>query len=512
MFVERDEIVKKSFYLTSLFADIKSEHNWTTNETKMTLLMLSELDQYKIYLPDFDNFDSSIGEYKKTLKNIPTSFSFTRKQFIDITGVRTEHAAREIKKTVKGLLSKIIITPHPLYPDDPNSLEGITWFTKINYSNGDGIINVKMNEDAIERLIAFVKYTNIRFENIIKLQNQYAIFTYIILKILIDSSKINHIEITVDDFKEKVGCSKKYKYVKDFRKYVLEVIDSEINKNTDIDFDYELVKKGRSYSNIKFNFNYKVKTNKKPEIIAKVNNKLNQGKQKAKDEKLPKDIEAILVSWGIKKEPTIKEWSTEYSKEAFQKSIDITLDAISKGNIKKTPAGYFKKVLENKKWEENYLSEQKEIEAKKEKKRREDAKKSKEYDELYSFVLSNEDIISSVLTTHYKHLPIINRDAIPIFKKLKSLDADRFIAYKNTPVVKFYYFETDSYVESTLSDLIDRSQYIDIADYKDDMEIIESYKKALGDIKNNEYLTDNHKGILVKEIQQKINLLLEKFI
>ena len=76
------------------------------------------------------------------------------------------------------------------------------------------------------------------------------------------------------------------------------------------------------------------------------------------------------------------------------------------------------------------------------------------------------------------------------------------------PILSFYHFESNSNVSSILSDIVDRSQYIEIKVYKDDMEIVQAYKQALDKIKEDEYITVEQKDILRKEVQDSINILL----
>ena len=55
---------------------------------------------------------------------------------------------------------------------------------------------------------------------------------------------------------------------------------------------------------------------------------------------------------------------------------------------------------------------------------------------------------------------------------------------------------------------MDRSQYIKIETYTDDMAIVQAYKKSLDKIKENEYITDEQKNILRKEVQDTINIII----
>ena len=77
------------------------------------------------------------------------------------------------------------------------------------------------------------------------------------------------------------------------------------------------------------------------------------------------------------------------------------------------------------------------------------------------------------------------------------------------PILSFYHFESNSNVSSVLSDIVDRSHYIEIEEYKDDMAIVQAYQKAVEKIKTDEYLTDNQKEVLRKESQDTINILLD---
>ena len=64
--------------------------------------------------------------------------------------------------------------------------------------------------------------------------------------------------------------------------------------------------------------------------------------------------------------------------------------------------------------------------------------------------------------------------------------------------MSFYHFESNSNVSSILSDIVDRSHYIKIDEYNDDMAIVQAYKKSLDSIKENQYITNDQKDLLKK--------------
>jgi hypothetical protein len=121
-----NNIVEKSFYLTSLFADIKSDHNWTSNEIKTVMILLSKISRYKIAGENFEKIKTP-NELRENIKTIPLKYIITKQEFIDITKVRVDNTSREINRVRKKLISKIIHTFHPI-EDDPQSGMSISWF------------------------------------------------------------------------------------------------------------------------------------------------------------------------------------------------------------------------------------------------------------------------------------------------------------------------------------------------------------------------------------------------
>lgn len=253
------DIVNKSFYLSSLFVDIKSEHNWTTNETKVALLLFNKLSEHRIFIPnDLKNIEDKYEKLKELVECIPLSYNISKEEFREATNVAKPNLVREIKKTIKGLLTKIILMPHPLAKNDSKSIKGSTWFTNIEYLDNTGLITIEINKHSIEKLVGLVGYSKILFKHIVKIQNHNAIYTYLTLKILKDASKLSSLRISIDDYKSKLGLNNKYSITKTFQDRVLEVVKREINESTDLVFSYDLKKgesgKGSKYIDMTFNY------------------------------------------------------------------------------------------------------------------------------------------------------------------------------------------------------------------------------------------------------------------
>ncbi|MBK2027407.1 replication initiation protein [Allofrancisella guangzhouensis] len=425
------DLVKKSFYLTSLFVDIKSEHNWTTNETKMALLLFKELSKYKIYLPELDEFDDSIKELKDRVSKIPLRYTFNRKQFKEITGVANSVLAREIKKVAKGLGSKIISTPHPRCPKDPKSIFVAPWFSKIEYIDDTGDIDLELNHNILERLVAFVKYSKIGFEYIARIQNHNAIYTYLTVKILKDTSKQSSIKMTVSEYKESLGISNKYKALNNLREKVLDVVKKEINEYTDLNFDYKLEKgeRGKAYKYITMMFNYK------PEYLkqkTKSTNKLSKEPQiiDSFNEVSDSPFEHVLTGWGIRAKKVVEIEET-YSLDVIQSAIDLTLEKEVAGEIKTTPAAFFIGTLENKELQSQAEFERQQQIIREQQEKEYQKQLASEYDAIQKFINDNEDELSKYLSAKSLNIEYPLNDSIrEQVANLVCVDAEKFKAFR----------------------------------------------------------------------------------
>ncbi len=180
---------------------------------------------------------------------------------------------------------------------------GAAWFTDISYLHNNGEITLKLNVSTLEKLVAFIKYTNVSFEHITKIQNNYSIYTYLTLKILKDASKKTNIILTVSEFKEKLGIGKKYSQTRDLKIRVLEVIKKEINEYTDLNLDYCLTKEGRSFTKVKFIFDYKNKylEQKKTKKLVNKPESFDISEENMTDVySSDSAFETILVGWGLR--------------------------------------------------------------------------------------------------------------------------------------------------------------------------------------------------------------------
>lgn len=390
------------------------------------------MDKYKLYIPDFSN-NQALYE---AIKKIPNVYKVSKDEFIKATGIRKDNASREINNVRKKLVSKVIHTPHP-FENDADSGESISWFKKISYSSQKGEVTLEVNEYALERLIAFVKYSKISFENIVRLKSSYSIYTYLFLKIIKDISykeKLSREDISIEEFKEKLSLKNKYKDINLFRLRVLDVITKEINDYTDMIISYDLIKEGRAYSKIRFDFDYK----NKPLITNQTdnddesNNLFDFDTSNINGESY---FEAILTSWGIRAKKVV-EIEESYSLDAINDAIEVTKQAIEDETIKTIPAAFFIGTLETKE-----LQSQVEFERQKKLMIEQQEKEIKaallaEYEAIEKLINDNSDEISNYLSIRSGGgLFELSRDVKVQLDNLACVDIEKFKDFRSKFVV-----------------------------------------------------------------------------
>ena len=173
----------------------------------------------------------------------------SKKVGIDLKNLNTEHREKIIEE-----LMRTIITIRNI--ENPNNFVKIQLLGKTEYKNGILYTNID------EYLLPYIKeaqeklFTRFKIQNIKPLTSIYAIRIYLMLKQYEDTGWR---EIELSEFRKMLEIEHKYKRAYDFKKYVLEVAKKQINENTDIEIDYELIKKGRTYKKIKFKIKSKNK-------------------------------------------------------------------------------------------------------------------------------------------------------------------------------------------------------------------------------------------------------------
>lgn len=177
-------------------------------------------------------------------------------------GIKLEHLnQRHLKKLFKELMSKIIEIKDL---ENRNKWKLAVLVKEVDYD--EGIVTAEISKALLPyfKLAQERLFTRFNIQNIKPLTSIYAIRMYELAK-QFDDTGWRVIEL--DELRKMLKLDGKYKDNKDFRKWVLDVAKKQINKNTDINIDYELIKQGRKYTKIR------LKIEKNPQRVERKENK-----------------------------------------------------------------------------------------------------------------------------------------------------------------------------------------------------------------------------------------------
>ena len=161
-------------------------------------------------------------------------------------GIRLEHLnQRHLKKLLKELISKIIEIKDL---ENRNKWKLAILIKEVDYY--EGIVTAEISKALLPyfKLAQERLFTRFNIQNIKPLTSIHAIRMYELAK-QFDDTGWRVIEL--DELRKMLKLDGKYKDNKDFRKWVLDIAKKQINKNTDINIDYELIKEGRKFTKVK---------------------------------------------------------------------------------------------------------------------------------------------------------------------------------------------------------------------------------------------------------------------
>jgi len=199
-------------------------------------------------------FISVIISNLKRSDDINEEYILKVKDFRELTGQKTKRIYELIDEALNDLLKNPLTIP---LGDEKNSILKANWVSGAVYNEGEVkfMIYPKLRPFLLEVKEKFLKY---KLENILPLKSSYVIRLYEILKdwLELNSRYGNKAEkiISLDEFREILEIPKSYQYGNSsgIKRRILEKAKTELEKHTDILFDFEEIKSGRKVTHLKF--------------------------------------------------------------------------------------------------------------------------------------------------------------------------------------------------------------------------------------------------------------------
>lgn len=209
------------------------------NEIKKSDMTLQELRFFSIYLAKINSRDVSTRVVKFKLEEF--------KKIMVLREIKLEY----FKAITAHLLQKIVTVPSE---NDPNLYKQFQLFKECELEKNEyGEIYVKfdVHDKALPLIFEFKeKYFKYALWNILRLTSRNQIRMYELLK---QYEPIGIREIKLYKLKDWLGISQdEYTRWYDFKKYVLDACQKALLENTDIKYDYELMKTGRRVTGVRF--------------------------------------------------------------------------------------------------------------------------------------------------------------------------------------------------------------------------------------------------------------------
>ncbi len=196
---------------------IEARYKLTVREQRFVLLMASQIH------PDDDRF---------------TFYEIEAKKLISLMGLEKYTRAYERQKEMITRLQTRIMKIQ-----EPKQEVRVSWIASSVYRD-DGTIEFEFSERLKPYLLQLKKeFTSYRLKDVIQLKSSYSIRLYELLK---QFQRTRKRRVKLDELKLYLGIDPgKYKLYGHFKKKVLLVAQDELEKRSDIRFEFEEVKEGR---------------------------------------------------------------------------------------------------------------------------------------------------------------------------------------------------------------------------------------------------------------------------
>lgn len=123
-------------------------------------------------------------------------------------------------------------------------------FSRVKYMKGTGSFTVKLNEDATPYFFDLKNnFTSMQLKSVLNCSSKYAKRLY---AIACQWRSVGTKRFEIQELKQMLGLidkkgNEQFERISDFKKFVLDIARAQICENTDVEIDFELKKRGRSF-------------------------------------------------------------------------------------------------------------------------------------------------------------------------------------------------------------------------------------------------------------------------
>ncbi|MGI0120129.1 replication initiation protein [Zooshikella sp. RANM57] len=251
--IDKLRITKANQLVEAVF--IETTTKLTLRDQKVILAVISQLSPDD---EDFKKYNITLSELEK-LTNIDRQNLYRKNN-----QSRLSKKPREIEEICKRLMSSLIQIREP---EEPDGFLMANWFSHARYSPSRGLVEFSFSPELKPYLLQVKNsFTTYHLKQVINLQSVYSIRLYellrqfLTLKAVKEGQTIAFRKINLDQLRGFIGVEEgRYKRFTEFRRNILDKTQAELSEKTDLAFDYEPARKGRSVNSINFTIRHNAK-------------------------------------------------------------------------------------------------------------------------------------------------------------------------------------------------------------------------------------------------------------
>jgi plasmid replication initiation protein len=176
-------------------------------------------------------------------------YKFKINDFMELLGVETKTKYSEIPKITKELMKKVFEI------EEDDSIIQIAWLSSVAYKKGTGMVELEFSPRLKPYMLKLNGlFTQYKLANILSMKSKYSPRIYEILKCN-EFKKQGFIEIEIDELRKLLKVDNIYPLYADFKRKIILQTQKELNKISDICFDFEEIKTGRKVTSLRFYIN-----------------------------------------------------------------------------------------------------------------------------------------------------------------------------------------------------------------------------------------------------------------
>lgn len=221
--MRKQKLPPSSLIVTQSNKLVEARYNLPLGEQRLILTMIARIQ------PDDEDFK----EYRIDVK-----------EFSDFLGIDRNSVYREFHKIQKSIVSRVLV----FYEDDGPLVVG--WVSSAKYLKNEGAVLLTFDPKLKPYLLQLKgNFTSSKLDMLLSFKSQYTMRLYNLLK---QYEALSAREIDLKILREMLGIKEQYDLYSNFKNRILEPVKKELEQKSDIYFEYDEVKYGRSVGAIRF--------------------------------------------------------------------------------------------------------------------------------------------------------------------------------------------------------------------------------------------------------------------